>query len=84
MKVVKKQVVYDAIEITVSNLDMISELCGTENKLSITIAGSLLTGMVNSQKFNTGDYLLSYKEGDKQDILIITSSEFNKNWEVKE
>ena len=40
--------------------------------------------MVNSQKFNTGDYLLSYKEGDKQDILIITAAEFNKNWEVKE
>lgn len=84
MKVVKKQIVYDAIEITVGNLDMISELCGTENKLSITIAGSLLTGMVNGQKFNTGDYLLSYSEGGKQDILIITASEFNKNWEVKE
>lgn len=84
MKVVKRQIVYDAIEITVSNLDMISELCGTENKLSITIAGSILAGMVNGQKFNTGDYLLSYKEGDKQDILIITASEFNKNWEVKE
>lgn len=84
MKVVKKQVVYDAFEISVDNLGMISELCGTENKLSITIAGSLLTGMVNSQKFNTGDYLLSYKEGDKQDILIITAAEFNKNWEVKE
>ena len=84
MKVVKKQVVYDAFEISVDNLGMISELCGTGNKLSITIAGNLLTGMVNSQKFNTGDYLLSYKEGDKQDILIITAAEFNKNWEVKE
>lgn len=84
MKVVKKQVVYDAFEISVDNLGMISELCGTENKLSITIAGNLLTGMVNGQKFNTGDYLLSYKEGDKQDILIITAVEFNKNWEVKE
>ena len=84
MKVVKKQIVYDAVEIKVSNLDTISEICGIENKLSITIAGSMLTGMVNSQRFNTGDYLLSYKEGDKQDILIISALEFNKNWEVKE